>query len=157
MNDASKPKSADRPSARHAELARGFTLMEVMVVLTIIGVVLAMTAPTFQRALEQSRADMAGANLRAIWSAERLYWLDNHTFTNDLTLLESLGLLDPTLVSATTIYVYGVSAADSTTLNATASRAGSTRWGGTFSIDQTGVISGTIEAAGETNIQPGFQ
>ena len=157
MKSAGKLKSHSRAPARHAGLPGGFTLMEVMIVLTIMGVIFAMTAPTFQRALEQSRADMAGANLRAIWSAERLYWLSNHTFTNDLTQLQSLELLDPTLVAATTVYVYAVSVADSNMFTATASRVGSARWTGTFSIDETGVITGVLEATGETNIQPGFQ
>jgi len=136
---------------------RGFSLMEVMVVLTIMGVLIGLAAPSFQRALEQSRADMAGANLRAIWSAERLFWLENHAYTSDLSQLVTLGLIDPTVASAATVYVYTVASADDNSFSALATRAGSTRWIGVFAVDQTGAITGSIDAAGQTPIQPGFQ
>jgi prepilin-type N-terminal cleavage/methylation domain-containing protein len=91
------PQTADRSAAR-----RGFTLTELMVVTVIIGVMAAMSAPSFQRAIEQSRADIAAANLRAIWAAERLYWLENHIYTDKLSQesppgLIQAGLLDPRL------------------------------------------------------------
>jgi prepilin-type N-terminal cleavage/methylation domain-containing protein len=91
------PQTADRAAAR-----RGFTLTELMVVTTLIGVMAAMSVPTFQCAVVQSRADIAVANLRAIWAAERLYWLENHSYTGTLSQqsppgLMQLGLLDPSL------------------------------------------------------------
>jgi prepilin-type N-terminal cleavage/methylation domain-containing protein len=75
----------------------GFTLMELMVVLVIMGVLAAFAIPSYRRAIEQSRADIAGANLRAIWAAERSYWLETQEYTEDLSLLTRLGLLDPRL------------------------------------------------------------
>ena len=129
--------------------------MEVMIVLTIMGVLIAMSVPRFQRALEQSRADLAGANLRAIWSAERFYWLDNHSYSSDLNELKALGLIDPSVVAATTVYVYSVAAADSNSFNATATRAGSSLWSGALSVDQTGTFAGTIEAAGPRTTSSG--
>ncbi len=131
--------------------------MEVMLVLVVIGVLISMSAPSFHRSIEQSCADIAGANLRAIWTAQRLYWLENRTYTSDLSELESLGLLDPTIVSGTSRYAYAVSTADATTFTATATRTGSVRWTGQFTIDESGVLSGTIQAAGQPGIVPGFQ
>jgi prepilin-type N-terminal cleavage/methylation domain-containing protein len=136
---------------------RGWSLVEVMVVVTVMSVLIAMTIPSFHRSVEQSRADIAGANLRAIWSAERLYWLENRTYTSDLSELQSLGVLDPTIVSATNWYVYAVSAADATSFTATATRTGSSLWAGQFSIDETGVLSGVVQASGEPDVVPGFQ
>ena len=131
--------------------------MEIMIVLTVMSVLIAMAAPSFQRALEQSRADVAGANLRALWSAERLYWLENHAYTSDLNQLQSLGLLDPTVVTANTVYVYAVTTADDNSFTATATRVGSTVWSGNYSVDQTGATTGTIEADGKPSIQAGYQ
>jgi prepilin-type N-terminal cleavage/methylation domain-containing protein len=148
---------------RHAGRAQprrtspGFSLMEVMIVMTIMGVLIAMAAPTFQLALEQSRADVAGANLRAIWSAERIYWLENHTFSTSLSELNGLGLVDPAIVTANTFYSYAITGADATTFTATATRGGSSRWLGAFSIDQTGTCTGSVDASGEASIQPGYQ
>jgi len=127
-----------------------------MVALTVMGILLSLAAPSFRRSMEQSRADVAGANLRAIWTAQRLYWLEYRTYTSDLSELEALGLVDPTIISATTPYAYTVLSADSSTFTAAATRTGSERWSGQFTIDQNGLNSGTIQAAGEPSIVPGF-
>jgi len=139
------------------KLRRGTTLMEVAVVTTIIGVMAAMSAPSFQRAMEQSRADLAGANLRAIWSAERLYWLEYRTYTTDLSALQSLGLLDPSIVSSQTFYVYQVTSTSADTFTATANRVLNARWNGAFSIDDTGLPSGALTSTGDPNIVPNYQ
>jgi prepilin-type N-terminal cleavage/methylation domain-containing protein len=136
---------------------RGWSLLEVTLVLVIMGVLLSLSVPAFHQAAEQSRADIAAANLRAIWSAERLYWLEYRTYTTDLSALVSLGLLDPSLVSNSTFYAYQIQSADPSTFTGTATRTGSTHWSGTFTIDETGVLSGVLQAAGEQDIVPGFQ
>ena len=59
--------------------------------MTIIGILTVIAMPSYQQALEQSQADAAAANLHAIWSAERLYWLDYQTYTTDLTQLQQIG------------------------------------------------------------------
>src|SRR5271157_5862294 len=73
--------------------SRGYTLVEMMIVLVVVGVMISFGIPQFSRALEQARADVAGANLRAIWTAERIYWLDNRNYTSSLNVLVSLNLL----------------------------------------------------------------
>jgi prepilin-type N-terminal cleavage/methylation domain-containing protein len=51
----------------------GYSLIEALVALVMMSVLVAMGVPRFQLSLEQSRANVAGANLRSIWSAQRLY------------------------------------------------------------------------------------
>ena len=127
-----------------------------MVVCTVMVILISMAAPSFRRSMEQSRADIAGANLRAIWTAQRLYWLEYRTYTADLSVLESLDLLDPTINSATSHYVYTIPSADASTFTASATRSGSVRWAGQLTIDQDGVFSGIIQATGQPDIDPGF-
>jgi prepilin-type N-terminal cleavage/methylation domain-containing protein len=98
---------------------RGFSLVELMVTVTLIGILAAFATPSFRRAMNQSRADIAAANLRAIWSAERCYWLDNRSYTSDLNQLQSLGLVDPSVVASSSFYVYAVTAASGSTFTAT--------------------------------------
>jgi type II secretion system protein G len=149
------PHSADRPPPR-----RGFTLVELMVVMAIVGVMVAMSAPSFQRAIEQSRADIAMANLRTIWAAERLYWLENHKYTSDIQKLQAMGVLDSSIPTtpADTVgsYSYSVTvdaATEETSMTATATRAGT---GTGFTISDTGESSGTVTISG-FSITPGFQ
>ncbi|MBI1917209.1 MAG: prepilin-type cleavage/methylation domain-containing protein [Planctomycetes bacterium] len=129
--------------------------MEVVLVMTILGVLVALSMPSYGRAVEQSRAEIAAANLRAIWSAQRLYWLEHRTYATTLTDLSPL--LDPALTLATSPYTYAISVADATTFTATATRTGSTQWSGELTIDQAGTVTGALHAVGETDIVPSSQ
>lgn len=89
--------SSDRRTSDRFAASNGFTLVELIVVLTIVAVMTMMSAPSYYRAVKQSRADVAAANLRTIWAAQRLYWLENHEYTAALSTLQSLGLVDKQL------------------------------------------------------------
>jgi prepilin-type N-terminal cleavage/methylation domain-containing protein len=146
---------ATRSECRPRTRRRGMSLIEIMLVLLIIGVLLASVAPSFRRSLEQSHADIAAANLRSIWTAERLYWLENRTFCDSLSTLQSLDLVDATIVAAAEPYGYSLSA-DATTFTAEATRAGSNVWSGNLAIDETGAVTGSVSNGRGTTIEPGF-
>jgi prepilin-type N-terminal cleavage/methylation domain-containing protein len=150
------PARPDRPQDHRP---RGYTLLEVMVVLTLMGVLFSLSAPSFRRAIEQAKADIAGANLRAIWAAQRLYWLDNRTYAPDLATLGNAGLLDPTLVAPASgaAYTYAIDSAGASTFGASAARTGDAGWTGTLSIDQTGAVTGSVQGEGQAAISPGYQ
>jgi len=84
---------------------RGFSLIELMVAVAILAAIVAFAAPSFRKTVEQARADIAVANLRTIWTAERLYWLQSGAFTAEWSKLiredpddpEDLDLLEPSL------------------------------------------------------------
>jgi prepilin-type N-terminal cleavage/methylation domain-containing protein len=148
--------SPTRFNAESRKKPRGFTLTELMVVVTIIGVLAAMSVPSFQRAMEQSRVDIAAANLRCIWAAERLYWLEFQTYTADLSVLQACKLLDPSLTGSSNGFDYTVATATSG-CSATATRSGSTYWSGSLSISTDGEVSGAVNASGQSSVTPGYQ
>jgi Tfp pilus assembly protein PilE len=121
-----------------------------------MAVLITFAVPFYEVAIEQSRADIAAGNLRAIWSAQRFYWLENHAYTQDLTQLESLGLLDPAIVLSATGYVYSVTSASPGGFQAQATRANGA-WRGALTIDETGLVSGTLSSTGNRAIVPDFQ
>ena len=82
---------------------RGHTLVELMVVMCIMALLVSFGVPRFVHSLEQARVDMAATNLRAIWTAQRLYWLDNRTYTTTLSVPVSQNLLDPSIRQTRTI------------------------------------------------------
>jgi prepilin-type N-terminal cleavage/methylation domain-containing protein len=137
---------------------RAYSLIEMLIAMVVMATLLAMGVPRFQQSMEQSRADVAGANLRAIWSAQRLYWLENRTYAPDLATLLSAKLIDPSVTTATAPYTYQVASSSSTSFTATAARSASTTWTGTLSITADGTYSGSIQQPGGTiKIVPGFQ
>jgi prepilin-type N-terminal cleavage/methylation domain-containing protein len=147
----------NKKSNTHAA-RRGHSLVELMVVMTIMGVLGSMGIPRFQRSLEQSRADVAGANLRAIWSAQRLFWLDHRKYARDLQTLVELHLIDSSLADSNVTYTYQVADASDTGFTARATRAGSRVWSGALEIADNGVLAGEIHHSGQAiKIVPGFQ
>jgi type II secretory pathway pseudopilin PulG len=130
----------------------------MIVAVIVAGVLLSIGVPRFQRSLEQSRADVAGANLRAIWSAQRLYWLQNRTYATDLNALVSANLIDPSLPAANIPYSYSLADASDTWFTATAARSGSSSWSGSFTIAADGSFSGAVQQSSQNvSLEPGFQ
>jgi len=60
----------------HPKKATGFTLVEIMIVVLIIGILLAIAIPNFVAARESSRAKACVGNLKQIDSATQQYCMD---------------------------------------------------------------------------------
>lgn len=55
----------------------GFTLVEIMIVVTIIGILASLAVPAFQRARWKALETSIRNNLRQIWGAAQQYMLEN--------------------------------------------------------------------------------
>lgn len=133
--------------------AKAFSLIEIVVTMTILSILVSFAAPRVMLTMEQSHADIAGANLRAINSAQRFYWLENRTYADSLQLLIDDGLLDDDFLTSIPRYEFSMVAADDATFQAQATRrtingTGTAvyngAWQGAFSIDESGAIAGVV-------------
>ncbi len=115
-------------------------------VLTLMGVMMAMAAPSFRRAVESARADIAVANLRAVWAAQRVYWIANRTYAPDLSTLVGLDLVSPEVTASGWPYRYAVYPGGDSSFTVTAQRTAPGTYSGQFAIDETGTITGSVAA-----------
>ncbi len=149
--------------------ARGYSLVESLIALVIMSVLVSMGIPRFQKSLEQARANVAWANLRAIWSAQRLYWLEKRSYATDLGDLQKwipMGTNFPVVDSTLPIsnahpnenapYIYQVSPAGDGSATATCNWP--SNWSGSFTIYADGSYSGCVTQSGQSvQIGPSFQ
>jgi len=69
---------------------KGFTLVEIMIVVAIIGLLAAVAIPNFMRAREKAQTNACIANLKQIDGAKTLYALDNNLSTGDAVVMGDL-------------------------------------------------------------------
>lgn len=75
------------PSAR---TQRGFTLIEIMMVVVIIGVLGAIVVPQFMSRPDQAKVTAARIDIQAISTSLEMYRLDNHNYPSTAQGLEAL-------------------------------------------------------------------
>ena len=90
--------SASRSASRRSRAQRGFSLIEIMVVLVIIGLLVAIVAPNVLDQADVARVKKVHADFKSIEVALKLYKLDNFNYpTTDqgLQALVSKPSVDP--------------------------------------------------------------
>jgi Tfp pilus assembly protein PilE len=136
---------------------KGYTLLEACVSIIIICILVTISAPMYNRAIEQARLDSAAGSLKTIWSAQRAYWLKYHTFAVDLTTLGNEDLISDSIVETQTLpdamYVYSISSAGVDFFIASAVRGGRA-WSGEIQVNELGQLSGSISKTDGTVLLP---
>ena len=72
-------------------MKRGFTLIELMIVVAIIAFLAMVSVPTFTRFLAKAKRAEAYMNLSSIYAAEKAHWAENGTYTDVLYGEKGLG------------------------------------------------------------------
>jgi general secretion pathway protein G len=80
----------NRPQASSAKRMRGFTLIEVMVVIVILGVLAALVVPRVMNRPDEARAVAARQDIAAVMQSLKLYRLDNQRYPTTEQGLQAL-------------------------------------------------------------------
>ncbi len=89
------PRAGRRPLRARAA---GFSLVEILVVLVIMGLLISVVAPTVLNRADEARVQKAQADFKAIETALKIYRLDNYVYPTTEQGLEALvtpSTLDP--------------------------------------------------------------
>ena len=65
----------------------GFSLMEVMIVVVIIGILAALAYPNLEKYLKRARQTEAKSNLSAIYTAQKIYFTLHQSYAEDINEL----------------------------------------------------------------------
>lgn len=79
-----------RPTPRPAANTRGFTLIEVMVVIVILGVLASLVIPRIMSRPDEARVVAARQDIASITQALKLYKLDNRHYPSSAQGLQAL-------------------------------------------------------------------
>ncbi|MGC2310693.1 MAG: prepilin-type N-terminal cleavage/methylation domain-containing protein [Candidatus Babeliaceae bacterium] len=86
-------------------MKKGFSLMELMIVITIIAFLAMIAIPGLMKVLARAKRTEALVNLRALYMAEKTFWAEHGNYTNILQGAGGLGWKP----EGTLNYTYGFS------------------------------------------------
>ncbi len=123
-------------------MQRGFTIIEVAIVITIMTIGVTLAVPKLVATRERVHVDLAAGRLQSIWNAQRFYRLEHGAYAMDLDTLKNEGLLDIAFARHDRSFEFDVDG-DGERFLATATRIGS-GWTGDLTVSEQGVVGGYV-------------
>lgn len=123
----------------------GFTLLELMIGLVIVAILATLAIPNFSKAIEKTKVKEAQAVLSALYSAEKVYRLDQGSYGTLAQLVSGRYISDPDPSNNNADWNFAAVATGGgppfNSFSAVATRTGGGYDGQTIAVDQT--FSGT--------------
>lgn len=121
---------------------KGFTLIELMITVAVIGILSALAYPSYQNAMIKNRRASAQAHLADIAQREQQYLMDNRSYTDSLITLNVTTSADVGTYYAITVPI-GTATVPSFTATATPITGKSQEADGILTLDNAGIKTPT--------------
>jgi len=76
---------------RHLRNSKGFTLIELMIVVVIIGILAALAIPRFTQASARAKEKEADGILKQVYTLQNAYYANNGAYASSATNLQTVG------------------------------------------------------------------
>ncbi len=120
---------------------KGFTLVELLMVVIIIGILVTLAVPNYYRSIERAKAGKAKAAMDAIRKGELQYRAFNDTYSDDLADLEAYDLPKDLWDNASDgDWTYTITTFTASELVIDSAREAGPNSGATLTMDQDGQI-----------------
>ena len=122
------------PACRQ-KLSRGFTLVELMIVVAIVGILASIAYPSYMEYMRKSNRAAAQSFMMDVAQRQQQYLMDARTYAGDLG---TLGVTVPAEVSKFYVVSIGAVGATPPTFTVTATATGSQVKDGNLTLNQAG-------------------
>jgi len=152
MNNCFAPDSRQTTRNSNARASGGFTLIEVMIVVAILGIIMAIGLPTYNSYIEKTRRADAIALLSEVAGEQQRFFTENNRFATTMTEMGYAAATEPSENGFYAVSVSGTSPDGSTYTLTAAPVAGEAQEGdtkcGSFTINSAGAKG--LQNASET-------
>jgi type IV pilus assembly protein PilE len=128
-------RQEDKSIMASSKLSRGFTLIEVLIVLTLIGILMAIAVPAYSDYVTSSKLTEGTANLSTMRAKLEQFYQDNRTYSGACAAGTGVA-------PSSELFVYSCGNLSQTTYTATATGRASVT-GFVFTINETGAKATT--------------
>ncbi len=122
---------------------KGFTLVELLMVVIILGILVSLALPNYMAGVEKTKAGKAKQSMQAIRSSESWYRAHMDEYVADITVLQEWGL-PLNAILADQDWAYTVDTADAIDLLIRATRQNGPFTGESITMDEEGALAVSV-------------
>ncbi len=141
-------------SGRFAGSQQGFSLIELILVITMTGILMTFAIPKTTVTVENTHVNQGVAGMRSLWLAQRRFHMQYGYFAPTLKTLVEKGFAQQNLLEQRDPFRFEVQASGKSKLKIIATRNPSGSWRGRLTLNEMGELGGGVKDGGGHEVRP---